>query len=69
MTKTELNEVMLSMPISWRGRWCSNEVCGCRGGANCSGGLMRKGVTKEEWQEWVNSNLDKATHTKVRSFK
>lgn len=52
-----IDEMMQKMPEYWRYRWCeATGACGCMGAANCSGGLY--GVTKSDWQSWVNENPD-----------
>lgn len=51
-----LNSHMNTLPLDWKYRWCESDVCACLGAANCSGGLIKNGFTKEQWQEWVNKN-------------
>ncbi len=51
-TKLTIHEVMEAMPEQWRHRWCGGSACACLGGANCSGGLMRHGFTKQDWEDW-----------------
>lgn len=54
----ELNEAMQHVNPDWRYRWCENKICGCMGGANCSGRLSPR-FTKDEWKEWVELNPPK----------
>ncbi|MBI6882387.1 hypothetical protein [Pseudomonas putida] len=49
-------EAILDVPEPHRYRWCQSGPCACMGGANCSGGMSRKGFTHEQWQEWVAKN-------------
>lgn len=56
MTKEQVHEVMMGIYPEWRYRWCSASVCGCMGGANCSGQATSKGVTHEQWLQWSLDN-------------
>lgn len=53
--KPSIDVLMAKMPESWRFRWCEGikTGCACLGCANVSGGLVRQGFTKKEWEEWV----------------
>lgn len=54
--KPNINEIMLSMPLEWRYRWCESKACCCLGCVNRAGGIEAQGFTKEDWLEWVNRN-------------
>lgn len=56
MAKEKVNEIMQSMPLDWRYRWCEAVVCACLGCANRSGDAKAEGVTKAEWEQWVKDN-------------
>ena len=56
MTKKQVNEIMQLVPLDWRYYWCEAQICGCLGCANRSGGVKAKGVTKQEWEQWVIDN-------------
>ena len=56
LTKDQVHEVMLGIQPEWRYYWCRAQVCGCMGGANCSGNASAKGVTQEQWEHWVALN-------------
>lgn len=45
-----LAALLQSMPAAWRTRWCSSQLCGCLGAANCSGQLAAAGFTRDEWE-------------------
>jgi len=47
-----IDSLMRDMPSSWRDRWCEpGELgCACLGCANGSGGLLKAGYTKDEWE-------------------
>lgn len=50
------HDVMMQMPENWRYYWCSGGPCACMGGANCAGRAAEKGITHEQWAEWVKHN-------------
>lgn len=52
--KPSLDEIMRKMPEDWRKRWCEPGKlgCACLGCANGSGGLIRNGYTKQDWETW-----------------
>lgn len=56
LTKEQVNEVMTGIHESWRYYWCGAGICGCSGCANVSGQASTKGVTREQWVEWVLIN-------------
>lgn len=56
MNKEQVHQIMMEVPESWRYRWCGGGPCGCMGCSNVSGMVTGKGVTKEQWEEWVASN-------------
>jgi hypothetical protein len=47
-----LARAMAEMPEHWRGYWCNSKACACLGCANRVGGLVVKGFTQAEWQDW-----------------
>lgn len=51
---TKLCKYMDKMPVEWARRWCepTSTGCACMGCCNNSGGLVSRGFTKAEWQEW-----------------
>lgn len=58
MSEEQINDAMMSLPESWRYHWCGGQACACMGGANCSGRIESKGVTKTEWLEWCIKHPD-----------
>lgn len=59
MSNSDLSQLMLAMEPAWRSRWCDgNGACSCMGAANCTGGLVKAGVSKTEWEQWVEQNPD-----------
>jgi hypothetical protein len=56
MDKDQVHQIMMEVPESWRYRWCGGGPCGCMGCSNVSGMVTGKGVTKEQWEDWVASN-------------
>lgn len=58
MSKEQVHEVMMGIQPEWRYRWCGGGWCGCMGCSNVSGGVTSKGVTKDQWDEWVAANPD-----------
>ena len=58
MSKEQVHEVMMGVQPEWRYRWCGGGWCGCMGCSNVSGGVTSKGVTKDQWDEWVAANPD-----------
>lgn len=57
MNPDDLHEAMMAMPESWRYRWCEAGLCGCMGGANCSGRLAGR-FSREQWAQWVAEHPD-----------
>lgn len=56
LNKIEVHQIMMEIYPEWRYRWCGGGPCGCMGCSNGSGMVTSKGVTKEQWEEWVASN-------------
>ena len=56
MNKIKMDGIMLGLPYSYRYMWCTSSICGCMGCANRAGGAESKGVTKEDWKQWVKEN-------------
>lgn len=55
MTDERYNKIlswMRHLHVDTALKWCDSSACACLGCANNSGGLNKRGVTKEEWQEW-----------------
>jgi hypothetical protein len=52
-----IGSYMRHLPLDHALRWCESELCACAGAANCSGGLRKRGVSKDEWQEWWKRTL------------
>jgi len=54
MNEKRIDGLMEMLPMPWRYRWClATGGCACTGCTNGSGLLARKGVTREEWANWV----------------
>ena len=54
--RPSIDELISAMPISWRQRWCNNELCGFLGCANGSGRLIFYGYTQEDHQNWADNH-------------
>ncbi len=51
-----LNILMKEMPEECRYRWCEAKLCCCLGCCNKAFGLLKAGVTKQIWEQWVKEN-------------
>ncbi len=60
-------KLMGKMPHEWTRRWCEPDElgCACLGCANHSGGLLKNGYTKEDWQEYLKQELVDEDETRV----
>jgi len=66
-----INDVMMTVPMSSKWRWCTASVCGCMG--CCNGKVTSNGYSREDWEQWLINNpkpsdMDKPT-TEWYSFK
>ena len=56
-TFEEVNKIMLLLPKEWRDHWCTQQICACIGGVNCSARSIYteksvEPITREEWEMW-----------------
>jgi hypothetical protein len=55
LDREEIIVLLRAMPEEWRHRWCESGPCACIGAANCSGGLRKAGVTREQYDEALDA--------------
>lgn len=57
MDDAEVKQRLRTMLFHHAARWCEPgpQGCACLGCANVSGGLMKAGVTKEQWARCMNT--------------
>jgi len=50
LSNDEVHQVMMDMPDGWRYHWCESSWWT----------VVSKGVTKEQWEQWVAANPEPA---------
>lgn len=53
MTQEEADKLIEELPETRQLRWCESKECWCVGCANKSGYLQQKGVTGDQWLDWI----------------